>query len=178
MSERIWWAPVVDGIGRCVWGTSPGGHGPVGWRQRARLANNAASGCAAAQAIRTRLAVSTLCAATLIRRIRKVVNSAVARRWGLGIVSRTLSISHWAPVCTWRHSGSRSNGGRQVPVSGPGSRWLGRRPEFQRDLNGLRWTDSVRVPKSRQAPKATPRPRGFAYALISLGFSALRTARR
>jgi hypothetical protein len=105
-----------------VWGTSPGGHGPVGWRQRARLANNAASGCAAAQAIRTRLAVSTLCAATLIRRIRKVVNSAVARRWGLGIVSRTLSISHWAPVCTWRHSGSRSNGGRQVPVSGHDAR--------------------------------------------------------
>ena len=46
--------------------------------------------------------------------------------------------------------------------SDPGSRWLGRRPEFPRHLNGLRWTNSGRVPKSRRAPKASPRPRGFA----------------
>src|SRR6202167_6204596 len=91
-SEHIWWALVIDGIGR-LRGTCPGGHGPAGWRQRARLANNAASGCAAAKATRTRLAVSTMRAAILIRRIRNVVNSAVASGWGLGMASRTLSIS-------------------------------------------------------------------------------------
>ena len=53
---------VVDGIGRLC-GTGPGGHGPAGWRQRARLANKAASGCAAAKARRTQLAVSTMRAA-------------------------------------------------------------------------------------------------------------------
>ena len=85
-------ALVVDGIGR-LRGTSPVRHGPAGWRERARLANNAASGCAAAKARRTRLAVSTMRAAILIRRIRRVVNSAVASGCGLGMASRNLSIS-------------------------------------------------------------------------------------
>jgi hypothetical protein len=53
-------------------------HGPAGWRQRARLANSTASGRAATKAIRTRLAVSAMRAPILIRRIRKVVNSAQA----------------------------------------------------------------------------------------------------
>lgn len=74
-------------------GTCPIGHGPAGWRQRARLANSAASGWAAAKATRTRLEVSMMRAAILIRRIRKVVNSAVASDCGLGMASRTLSIS-------------------------------------------------------------------------------------
>lgn len=74
-------------------GKCPVGHGPAGWRQRARLANRAASGCAAARATRTRLAVSVMRAAILIRRIRKVVNSALARGWGLGMASRIFSSS-------------------------------------------------------------------------------------
>jgi hypothetical protein len=80
-TEHICWALVVDRIG-WLRGTCPGGHGPAGWRQRARLANNAASGCAAAKARRTRLAVSTMRAAILIRRIRKVANWAVASGCG------------------------------------------------------------------------------------------------
>jgi hypothetical protein len=92
VSEHIWWALVVDRIG-WLRGTCPVCHGPVGWRQRARLANNAPSGCAAAKATRTLLAVSTMRAAILIRRIRNVVNSAVASGWDLGMASRALSIS-------------------------------------------------------------------------------------
>jgi hypothetical protein len=76
-SEHICQALMVDVIG-WLRGTCPGGHGPAGCIQRARLANSVAPGCAAANAIRTRLAVSTTRAAILIKRIRKVVNSAVA----------------------------------------------------------------------------------------------------
>jgi hypothetical protein len=83
---------VVDGVG-WLRGTCPVRHAAARWRQRARLANSAASGCAAAKTTRTRLAVSTMRAAILIRRIRNVVNSAVASGCGLGMASRTLSIT-------------------------------------------------------------------------------------
>src|ERR1700748_2239164 len=73
-SERICWALVVGSMGR-LRGTKPIGHGPAGWRQRARLANSAASGCAAANAIRTRLAGSRMRGAILVRSLPKVVNS-------------------------------------------------------------------------------------------------------
>ncbi len=43
----------------------PARHGPVGWNQRAMPANNSASGCEAAKAMRTRVAVSMTLAATL-----------------------------------------------------------------------------------------------------------------
>ena len=45
------------------------------------------------KATRTRVAVSVIHAPILIRRSRKVVNSAVARGCGLGMASRTLSSS-------------------------------------------------------------------------------------
>src|SRR3954469_19858254 len=58
-------------------------HGPAGWNQRAMPANNSAAGCEAANAMRTRVAVSMTRAATLISRSRRVVNSARARGCGL-----------------------------------------------------------------------------------------------
>src|SRR3954453_22339854 len=71
----------------------PGRHGPVGWNQRAMPANNSASGCEAAKAMRTRAAVSMTRAATLISRSRSVVNSARASGCGLGMASRMASSS-------------------------------------------------------------------------------------
>jgi hypothetical protein len=58
--------------------------------------NNAWSGHAAAKATRTRVAVSVMRAAILRRRVRRVVNSALASGCGLSMVSRTVSISQWA----------------------------------------------------------------------------------
>lgn len=73
--------------------------------------NNSASGQAAAKAMRTRVAVLVIRPAILISRMRKVVNSAVASGWGLGIASRTVSISQYAAVCrtkrTWLASADR-----------------------------------------------------------------------
>jgi hypothetical protein len=71
-------------------------------------ANRSASGCAAAKARRTRLAVSTMRAAILIRRIRKVVNSALANAWGLAS-DRTSCRSPLANQCSRvAHRGARS----------------------------------------------------------------------
>jgi hypothetical protein len=67
-------------------------HGPAVWRQRARLANRAASGHAAANAMRTRLAVSVIRAAIFNSLIRSVVNSARAKGCGSGMASRSFSI--------------------------------------------------------------------------------------
>jgi hypothetical protein len=43
ISEHTWWALVGDGT-MWWWGTCPARHTLVGWRQRARPANSAASG--------------------------------------------------------------------------------------------------------------------------------------
>jgi hypothetical protein len=56
--------------------------------------NNAASGQAAANATRTRVAVSEMRAAVFSRRVRSVANSAVASGCGLAMALRTVSISH------------------------------------------------------------------------------------
>ena len=84
VSDHICQALGIIGTGR-VRGTSPVCHGPAGWTQRARLANSSASGHAAAKAMRTRVAVSVMRAAILSNRARKVVNSARAKGWGLGM---------------------------------------------------------------------------------------------
>jgi hypothetical protein len=72
-------------------GTHPVGQGPAGRQLRTRAANRSASGQAAVKAMRTRVAVSVMHAPILIRCSRRVVNSAAARGYGLGIVSRTLN---------------------------------------------------------------------------------------
>ena len=82
----------VDGMG-VFWGDSPVPHGPASCKLRAMPRNNSASGHAAANAMRTRVAVSVIRPAILIRRMRKVANSAVASGCGLGMASRTVSIS-------------------------------------------------------------------------------------
>ena len=82
----------IIGAGR-VLGRCPGCQRPAGWTHRARLANSSASGHAAAKAMRTRVAVSVMRAAILSSRARKVVNSALAKGWGLGMASRSFSIS-------------------------------------------------------------------------------------
>ena len=74
-------------------GVCPGGHGPSSANARGRLQNRSASGQAAAKARRTRLAVSMTRAAILIRRRRKVENSAFARSRIFGMASRTVSMS-------------------------------------------------------------------------------------
>jgi hypothetical protein len=43
-----------------------------------------------------------------------------------------------------------------------GSRFWRTRVESMSQISGLRWTDSGRVPKPRQPPKAVLRPRGLA----------------
>src|SRR5271157_4695330 len=50
-------------------GTAPTGHGPAGWKLGTKPPNSSASGQAAAKAMRTRVAVSLIRAAILIRRI-------------------------------------------------------------------------------------------------------------
>src|SRR3984893_19067365 len=60
----------------------PERQGAAGWNQRAMPPNNSACGHEAAKAIRTRVAVSMTRAAILIRRSRKVVNSAFASGFG------------------------------------------------------------------------------------------------
>ena len=67
--------------------------GPRAERAPGRLRNRSASGQPAAKARRTRLAVSMTRAAILISRSRKVENSALARSRGLGMASRTVSMS-------------------------------------------------------------------------------------
>ena len=78
---------------RAAWGTCPVGHGAAGWNQRAMPTNSSASGQQEANEIRTRDAVSVMRAAILIRRSRRVVNSALASGCGWGMASRTASIS-------------------------------------------------------------------------------------
>src|SRR5512133_3582803 len=75
------------------WGTNPVRQGPAGRQPRTREANRAASGQAAVKAMRTRVAVSMIRAPILIRRSRRVVNSAVASGCGRGMASRTLNSS-------------------------------------------------------------------------------------
>src|SRR5664279_4840343 len=72
-------------------GAGPAGHGPAGRKLRTRPLNRSASGQAAAKAMRTRVAISVMRAAILIRRMRRVVNWAVASGCGLGMASRTVS---------------------------------------------------------------------------------------
>jgi len=72
--------------------SGPVGLGPAGWRLRARPVNRAASGQAAAKASRTREAVSVTRAAILIRRSRRVVNSAVASGCSWGMASRRAAL--------------------------------------------------------------------------------------
>src|SRR3984957_5634367 len=74
-------------------GTRPTGHGPAGWKLRTKPPNSSASGQAAAKAMRTRVAVSLIRAAILIKRICRVLYSAVASGCSLGILPRTFSSS-------------------------------------------------------------------------------------
>jgi hypothetical protein len=66
-------------------------HGPAGWKLRTMLRDNSAWGHPAANAMCTRVAVSVVRAAILIRRVRNMVNSALAKGCGLEIASRTAS---------------------------------------------------------------------------------------
>src|SRR5674476_1613355 len=77
----------VNGGGR------PAGQGPSGSSAPGKLRKRSASGHAAANARRMRLAVSTTRAAIFKRRRRSVANSAVANSRTLGMASRTVSIS-------------------------------------------------------------------------------------
>ena len=100
-------------------GACPFGHGPSGTKAPGRPRKRSASGQAAAKASRTRLAVSMTRAAILIRRRRKVVNSALARSRALGMASRTVEhqpigggVQHEADlVGEWRAAG-RAIGGQ------------------------------------------------------------------
>src|ERR1700716_4172656 len=90
---RTCWAGVRGWQDRAAGALGPERQGAAGWNQRAMPPNNSACGHEAAKAIRTRVAVSMTRAAILIRRSRKVVNSAFASGCGLGIASRRVSIS-------------------------------------------------------------------------------------
>jgi len=90
---RTCWAGVRGWQDRAAGALCPERQGAAGCNQRAMPANNAACGHEAAKAIRTRVAVSMTRAAILIRRSRKVMNSAFASGCGLGIASRRVSIS-------------------------------------------------------------------------------------
>src|ERR1035437_8327941 len=74
-------------------GIGPAEHGPAGRKLRTSPLETSASGQAAVKAMRTRVAISVMRAAILIRRIRRVMNWAVASGCGLGMASRTVSNS-------------------------------------------------------------------------------------
>ena len=75
------------------WGIGPAGHGPAGWKLRARPRKSTACGQAAAKAMRTLVAVSMTRPATLSRCSLRVVNSAPANSCGLGMRSRRVRSS-------------------------------------------------------------------------------------
>src|ERR1700690_1515272 len=83
-----------DGLGER--GTRPVGQGPSGSSAPGKVRKSSASGHAAANARRTRLAVSTTRAAIFKRRRRSVANSAVANSRALGMASRTGGINQKA----------------------------------------------------------------------------------
>jgi len=80
-----------DGLGER--GARPAGQGPSGSSAPGKQRIRSASGHAAANARRMRLAVSTTRAAIFKRRRRRVANSAVANSRTLGMASRTVSIN-------------------------------------------------------------------------------------
>jgi hypothetical protein len=80
---------------------------------------------------------------------------AFARRWGVRFRKRRRDKQ---PQFRSMDRGRPAKRGRPDP----GSRLLGRRPEFRGFLNGLRRADSGRVPKPRQLLVAVHRPRGVA----------------
>src|ERR1700674_5261387 len=89
--DRYFATRLRDGLGER--GGRPAGHGPSGSSAPGKLRKRSASGHAAANARRMRLAVSTTRAATFKRRRRSVANSAVANSRTLGMASRTVSSS-------------------------------------------------------------------------------------
>ena len=74
-------------------GDRPTRYDPADWKLSAMPRKSADCGQAAAKAMRTRVAVSLMRPAILIRRMRRVVNSAVASACDLGMASRTPSIN-------------------------------------------------------------------------------------
>src|SRR5450631_2086795 len=89
--DRYFATRLRDGLGER--GRRPAGQGPSGSSAPGKLRIRSASGQAAANARRMRLAVSTTRAAIFKRRRRSVENSAVANSWALGMASRTVSIN-------------------------------------------------------------------------------------
>src|SRR6516165_4848246 len=108
---------LVSGAGAGGFGTvwrgdrGPAAYGAAGISPAAMWRMRRASGQAAAEASRTREAVSMTRVPSFKRRSRRVVNSAVARACALGIASRTVRISQYAAVCRirriWLASGLR-----------------------------------------------------------------------
>ena len=90
----------VEGFaGRVERGTSPEGYGGRPQSALARLRNSAASGHVVANAMRMRVAVSLMRAASFSSRSRMVANSALANGCGLGMVARMVA------RCDWRGGG-------------------------------------------------------------------------
>jgi hypothetical protein len=92
ISGWVWQALEVEQR-RIIRGMYPSGHVGRGIRYRSNPRNSTASGQFAANARRTRLAVSLIRTAIFSRRARMVENSALAKGCGLGMTSRTTRIS-------------------------------------------------------------------------------------